>query len=122
MAKRVLVVDDAAFMRMMLKDILKSGGYEIVGEAGDGKEALDAYPTLKPDFVTMDIVMPNMGGLDALRALRQADPNAAVIMVSAMGQDALVQEASEAGAKGFIIKPFRPQAVLDTVRGAVGEA
>jgi two-component system chemotaxis response regulator CheY len=122
MAKRVLVVDDAAFMRMMLKDILKSGGYEIVGEAGDGKEALDAYQTLKPDFVTMDIVMPNMGGLDALRALRETDPNAAVIMVSAMGQDALVQEATDAGARGFIVKPFRPQAVLETVSSVLGGA
>jgi len=120
MAKTVLLVDDAAFMRMMLKDILTSGGYEVAGEAGDGKEAVEKYKELRPDFATMDIVMPEMDGIQAVKAIRAEDPNAAVIMVTAMGQDALMQEATEAGAKGFIVKPFRPQAVLEAVEQAIG--
>jgi len=120
MAERVLLVDDAAFMRMMLKDILTSGGYEVVGEAGDGNEATEKYKELRPDFVTMDIVMPELDGIQAVKALLAEDPNAAVIMVSAMGQDALIQEATDAGAKGFIVKPFRPQAVLEAVQQAIG--
>lgn len=120
MAKRVLLVDDAAFMRMMLKDILTQGGYEVIGEAGDGAEGVESYRTLQPDFVTLDIVMPNMDGLAALKAILEADPGATVIMVSAMGQDALIQEASSTGAKGFIVKPFRPQAVLETVQQILG--
>lgn len=120
MAKRVLLVDDAAFMRMMLKDILTQGGYEVIGEAGDGVEGVESYRTLQPDFVTLDIVMPNMDGLAALKAILEADPGATVIMVSAMGQDALIQEASSTGAKGFIVKPFRPQAVLETVQQILG--
>jgi len=107
-------------MRMMLKDIFTQGGYEVVGEAGDGQEGVDAFRALRPDFVTLDIVMPNMDGLQALKAILQEDPTATAIMVSAMGQDALMQEASDAGAKGFIVKPFHPQAVLETVQAAVG--
>jgi len=121
LAKRALLVDDAAFMRMMLKDILTQGGYEVIGEAGDGNEGIEAYKNLKPDFITLDIVMPNLDGLAALPKILEFDPHATVIMVSAMGQDALVEEATSKGAKGFIVKPFRPQAVLEAVRQALGE-
>lgn len=121
MAKRVLLVDDAAFMRMMLRDILTQGGYEIVGEAGDGNEGVESYRSLKPDLVTLDLVMPNKDGLAALREITQVDPNATVVMVSAMGQESLINEATEAGAKGFIVKPFRPQAVLEALRQVTGE-
>jgi two-component system chemotaxis response regulator CheY len=120
MAKRVLLVDDAAFMRMMLRDILTGGGYEVIGEAADGNEGVEAYRKLQPDFVTLDLVMPNKDGLEALREIRGVDPHATVIMVTAMGQEALIQEAFAAGAKGFLVKPFRPQAVLETVQQAVG--
>ena len=120
MAKRVLVVDDAAFMRMMLKDILTAGGYQVVGEASDGNEAVQKYKELQPDLVTLDVVMPDVDGVQALKNLRAEDPQAVVVMVSAMGQEALIQEANEAGAKGFIVKPFRPDAVLTAMAEAVG--
>lgn len=120
MAERVLVVDDAAFMRMMLKDILTGGGYEVVGEAQDGYEALDMYERLHPDVVTLDVVMPNLDGLATVHALMAKDPNATIVMVSALGQEALIREALAAGAKGYIVKPFRPEAVLAGVADAVG--
>ena len=116
----VLVVDDAAFMRMMLKDILTKGGYDVVGEAADGNEAVAKYNELKPDLVTLDITMPNKDGLQALKEIRANDPNATCIMCSAMGQQAMVIEAIQSGAKDFVVKPFQAERVLEAVRKIVG--
>ncbi|HCI28903.1 MAG TPA: chemotaxis protein CheY [Fervidobacterium sp.] len=113
---RVLVVDDAAFMRMMLKDILTKGGHEVVGEAANGLEAIEKYKELKPDVVTMDITMPEMNGIDAIKEIRKSDPNATVIVCSAMGQQAMVIEAIQAGAKDFIVKPFQASRVIEAVQ------
>jgi len=113
---RVLVVDDAAFMRMMLKDILTKGGHEDVGEAANGLEAIEKYKELKPDVVTMDITMPEMNGIDAIKEIRKSDPNATVIVCSAMGQQAMVIEAIQAGAKDFIVKPFQASRVIEAVQ------
>jgi len=113
---RVLVVDDAAFMRMMLKDILTKGGHEVVGEAANGVEAVERYKELKPDVVTMDITMPEMNGIDAIKEIRKFDPNATVIVCSAMGQQAMVIEAIQAGAKDFIVKPFQAARVIEAVQ------
>ena len=107
MATRVLVVDDAAFMRMMVKDILSKNGYEIVGEAENGMKALEKYQELKPDLVTMDITMPEMDGITAVKEIKKVDPAAKVVMCSAMGQQAMVIEAIQAGARDFIVKPFQ---------------
>jgi two-component system chemotaxis response regulator CheY len=112
---RILVVDDAAFMRMMLKDILTKGGHQVIGEAANGMEAIKKYDELKPDVVTMDITMPEMEGIQALREIRKTDPAAKVIMCSAMGQQAMVIDAIQAGAKEFIIKPFQADRVLNSV-------
>lgn len=120
MANKVLVVDDAAFMRMMLRDILVRGGYEIVGEAENGNRAVELYKELGPDIVTMDITMPELDGITALKEIRALDPNAVVIMCSAMGQQALVIDAIEEGAKDFIVKPFQPERVLESIKKAVG--
>lgn len=120
MAKSILICDDAAFMRMMIKDILVKGGYEIAGEAGDGAVAVEKYPQLKPDLVLMDITMPNMDGLQALKEIKKADPDAKVIMCSAMGQQAMVIEAIQSGAKDFIVKPFQAEHVLETVKKVIG--
>lgn len=120
MAIKVLVVDDAAFMRMMVKDILSKNGYEVVGEAENGLKALERYQELKPDLVTMDITMPEMDGISAVKEIKKVDPNAKVIMCSAMGQQAMVIEAIQAGARDFIVKPFQPDRVLEAVRKAVG--
>ncbi len=120
MATRVLVVDDAAFMRMMVKDILTKNGYEIVGEAENGAVALAKYQELKPDLVTMDITMPEMDGITAVKEIKKVDPNAKIIMCSAMGQQAMVIEAIQAGARDFIVKPFQADRVLEAVRKVVG--
>ena len=120
MATRVLVVDDAAFMRMMVKDILSKNGYEIVGEAENGMKALEKYQELKPDLVTMDITMPEMDGITAVKEIKKVDPAAKVVMCSAMGQQAMVIEAIQAGARDFIVKPFQADRVLETIRKAVG--
>lgn len=120
MATRVLVVDDAAFMRMMIKDILSKNGYEIVGEAENGLKALEKYQELKPDLTTMDITMPEMDGITAVKEIKKIDPGAKVIMCSAMGQQAMVIEAIQSGARDFIVKPFQPDRVLEAVRKAVG--
>ena len=120
MAIRVLVVDDAAFMRMMVKDILSKNGYEVVGEAENGLKAVEKYQELKPDLTTMDITMPEMDGISAVKAIKKIDPSAKVIMCSAMGQQAMVVEAIQAGARDFIVKPFQPDRVLEAVRKAVG--
>ncbi|MBT9281446.1 MAG: response regulator [Hydrogenibacillus schlegelii] len=120
MGKRILVVDDAAFMRMMLKDILTKNGYEVVGEAPDGAKAVELYQELKPDLVTMDITMPEMDGIQALKEIKKIDPQAKVIMCSAMGQQAMVIEAIQAGAKDFVVKPFQAERVLEAVRKLLG--
>lgn len=120
MATKVLVVDDAAFMRMMIKDILGKNGYEIVGEAENGQKAVEKYQELHPDITTMDITMPEMDGITAVKEIKKMDPAAKVIMCSAMGQQAMVIEAIQSGAKDFIVKPFQPDRVLEAVRKAVG--
>jgi len=120
MAIRVMVVDDAAFMRMMIKDILTKNGYEVVGEAENGLKALEKYQELKPDLTTMDITMPEMDGISAVKEIKKIDPGAKVIMCSAMGQQAMVIEAIQSGARDFIVKPFQPDRVLEAVRKAVG--
>ena len=124
MAMRVLIVDDALFMRRMLADILKKEGFEICGEAENGKEGIDKYAELKPDVVTMDIVMPKMEEIDGVAAVREIikrDPQAKIVIVSAMGQHALVVEAIQAGAKDFIVKPFQPSRVVEAIRRVAGE-
>ena len=115
MSKTVLVVDDAAFMRMMIRDILSKEGY-VIHEAVNGRDAIEKYAEVHPDLVTMDITMPEMGGIDALREIRDADPAARVLMVSAMGQQRMIVEALEAGAMDFLVKPFQPTKVLETVK------
>ncbi len=122
MGKKILIVDDAAFMRMLLKDIVTKAGFEVVGEASNGKEAVEKYKELKPDVVTMDITMPEMNGIEAVKEIKKIDPNANIIMVSAMGQQAMVIEAIQAGAKDFIVKPFQPARVIEALKKAVGEA
>lgn len=119
MSKKILIVDDAAFMRMMIKDILTKNGYEIVGEAQDGKEAIEKYEELNPDLVTMDITMPEMDGITALKEIKKIDPDAVVIMCSAMGQQAMVIDAIQAGAKDFIVKPFQADRVLEAIQKAL---
>jgi len=115
----VLVVDDAAFMRMMLKEILTKGGYNVVGEAGNGIVALAKYKELKPDIVTMDITMPDMDGISAVKEIKKYDTHAKIIMCSAMGQQTMVIEAIQSGAKDFIVKPFQPNRVLEAVQRAL---
>jgi two-component system chemotaxis response regulator CheY len=116
---RVLIVDDAAFMRMMIKDILKKGGYEVVGEAEDGVKAVERFKELQPDLVTMDITMPEMDGITAVKEIRKVDPDAVIIMCSAMGQQAMVIDAIQAGAKDFVVKPFQPDRVLEAVKKVI---
>ena len=120
MSKRVLVVDDAAFMRMMIKDILSKNGYEIAGEAENGLKAIEKYKELAPDLVLMDISMPEMNGIDAVRNIKAIDSSAKIVMCSAMGQQAMVIESIQAGAKDFIVKPFQADRVLEAVRKVVG--
>ena len=120
MATRVLIVDDAAFMRMMVKDILSKNGYEIVGEAENGMKALEKYQELKPDLVTMDITMPEMDGITAVKEIKKVDPAAKVVMCSAMGQQAMVIESIQAGAKDFIVKPFDRDRVIEAVSKVIG--
>jgi len=120
---KVLVVDDALFMRRMLSDILKKEGIEICGEAENGKDAIEKYSSLKPDLVTMDIVMPKIEEIDGIGAVKEivkVDPQAKIIMVSAMGQHSLVVEAIQAGAKDFVTKPFQPSRVIEAVKRALG--
>ena len=120
MAKNILICDDAAFMRMMIKDILTKNGYNVVGEAENGAKAVEKYQELKPDLVLMDITMPEMDGIQALKAIKAADPSATVIMCSAMGQQAMVIESIQSGAKDFIVKPFQQDRVLEAVKKVVG--
>ena len=120
MAKNILICDDAAFMRMMIKDILTKNGYNVVGEAENGAKGVEKYNELKPDLVLMDITMPEMDGIAALKAIKAADPKASVIMCSAMGQQAMVIESIQSGAKDFIVKPFQADRVLEAVKKVVG--
>lgn len=123
MPKRVLIVDDAIFMRNMIKDIFtQSTDFEVVGEATHGLEAVERYKELKPDLVTMDIVMPFKSGIEATREIVRFDPGATVVMCSALGQEQLVMEAIEAGAADFIVKPFKAEEVLQVVRKVFGDA
>lgn len=119
MGKRILVVDDAAFMRMMIKDILTKHGYLVVGEAENGLVAVEKYKIIKPDLVTMDITMPEMDGIAAVREIRRFDPQSRIIMCSAMGQQPMVIDAIQAGARDFIVKPFQPDRVLEAVHKAL---
>lgn len=112
---KVLIVDDAAFMRMSIKMMLERNGFEVAGEAENGETAVKKYIDCKPDLVTMDITMPEMGGIDSLKLIRKYDPKAKVIMVSAMGQESMVKESILNGAKSFIVKPFKEEYVVETL-------
>lgn len=114
--KKVLIVDDAAFMRAAIKTILERNGFEVVGEAENGAIGVRKYQELRPDIVTMDITMPEMTGLEALKHIRSFDPDAKVIMITAMGQEHLVKEAILSGAKSFIVKPFKEDHVVQTLK------
>ena len=120
MAKSVLIWDDAAFMRVMIKDILTKNGYEVAGEAENGLKAVEKYNETKPDLVMMDITMPEMDGIQALKKIKEEDGAANVIMCSAMGQQAMVVESIQSGAKDFIVKPFQADRVLEAVKKAIG--
>ena len=117
---KILIVDDAAFMRMMIKDILTKNGYEVVAEAGNGVEAVELYKSHQPDLVTMDITMPEMDGIEAVKQIKAVNPAAKVIMCSAMGQQSMVMDAIKAGANDFIVKPFQADRVLEAVKKIVG--
>lgn len=114
--KRVLVVDDAAFMRVSIKKILTKHGYDVCGEAGNGDAAIQKYKELQPDIVTMDITMPNKDGLTSLKEILSFSPNANIVMVSAMGQESIVREAIMSGAKGFVVKPFKEEVIINALK------
>jgi two-component system chemotaxis response regulator CheY len=116
---KILIVDDTLFMRTLLKNILFSGGHAIVGEAGDGEDGVAKYKELKPDLVTMDIVMPKLNGIEALKAIREFDPAAKIVMCTAVGQEQMVKLAIKSGAKGYIIKPFQAPKVLEEVKNVL---
>ncbi|NGZ74753.1 response regulator [Saccharibacillus alkalitolerans] len=116
----VMIVDDAAFMRMVLKEMLGKMGYEVVGEAGNGLEAVREYERLKPDIVTMDITMPEMDGITAVKKIKEIDPDVRIVMCSAMGQQGMIVEAIQAGARDFIVKPFQPDRVEQAFRKLAG--
>ena len=116
MSKRILIVDDASFMRMMIKDILTKNGFEVVGEGENGLKAVEKYEELKPDLVVMDITMPEMDGIEAVKEIKKIDSEAKIVMCSAMGQQTMVIEAIQAGAKDFIVKPFQADRVIEAVK------
>lgn len=120
MAKSILICDDAAFMRMMIKDILSKNGYTIAGEAENGVKAVEKYAETKPDLVMMDITMPEMDGIQAVKNIKALDASAKIVMCSAMGQQAMVIESIQAGARDFIVKPFQAERVLEAVRKVIG--
>lgn len=120
MANGILLVDDAAFMRMMIKDILSKNGFEVLGEAENGAKAIEKYKELNPDLVIMDITMPEVDGIQAVKSIKEINPDAKIIMCSAMGQQAMVIEAIQAGAKDFIVKPFQADRVIEAVKKALG--
>jgi two-component system chemotaxis response regulator CheY len=117
---RILICDDATFMRMMIRDIVIKYGHEVAGEAENGQIALAKYKECKPDLVMMDITMPEMDGIEALRGIKKADPEAKIVMCSAMGQQTMVIDSIQAGAKDFIVKPFQPEKIIETIRKIVG--
>lgn len=119
MATRILLADDLSFMRMVQKEILEEKGYEVVGEASDGIEAIEKYKTLRPDIVILDITMPNMNGLEAMHKIFDIDRKARIIMCSALGQQQLIVEAIKAGVKDFIVKPFKPERILSAIEKAL---
>ena len=119
---RILVADDASFMRQMIREIVEEAGHEVVAEASDGVEAIEQFKKHHPDVVTMDIVMPRRSGIDAVKGIMEIDPTACVVMCSALGQETLVQEALQAGARDFIVKPFKPDAVRATLRKVIEKA
>ena len=116
MTTRVLIVDDAIFMRTMLRNIFVESGFEVIGEAGNGNDAVEKYRALMPDLTTLDIVMPEKNGIEALKAIIALDPRARVVMCSALGQESLIIEALEAGARDFIVKPFKPAKVVEVAQ------
>jgi len=116
---KILIVDDTLFMRTLLKNILFSGGHTIIGEAGDGAEAIEKYKELKPDLVTMDVVMPKMNGIEALKGIKALDPAARVVMCTAVGQEQMVKLAIKTGAKGYIVKPFQAPKVIEEVKNVL---
>ena len=118
---KILLVDDAAFMRKVIKDTLSKAGYTDLHEAVDGADAVEKFNSLKPDLVLMDITMPNMDGLEALKAIKGKDPNAVVVMCSAMGQESMVVDAIKSGAKDFIVKPFNQERIVETVKTILGQ-
>ena len=120
MANRILIVDDAAFMRMMIRDILTKNGYEVCGEANDGIQAIEKFKEVRPDLITMDITMPEMDGIAALKEIKKIVSGAKVIMCSAMGQQAMVIDAIQAGAKDFIVKPFQADRVIEAIKKTLG--
>ena len=119
---RVLVADDASFMRQMIREIVEAEGHEVVGEASDGDEAVEEWKRLQPDVTTMDIVMPRRSGIDAVKGIMGIDATACVVMCSALGQETLVQEALQAGARDFIVKPFKPDSVIATLNKVIEKA
>jgi two-component system, chemotaxis family, chemotaxis protein CheY len=118
MALRVLVVDDLAFMREAIRDILENAGLVVAGEAADGAACVESYQLIKPDVVLLDITMPVMNGLEALRTIRRADPNAIIVMCSALGQQQYIIRAIQLGARDFVVKPFRPERIVSAVKKA----
>ncbi|MDM8533111.1 response regulator [Clostridiaceae bacterium HSG29] len=120
MGEGILIVDDAAFMRMMIKDVLTKNNYDVVGEAENGKKGIEKYQELNPELVIMDITMPEVNGIEAVKKIKEIDSEANVIMCSAMGQQAMVIEAIQAGAKDFIVKPFQADRIIEAVKKAIG--
>lgn len=120
MEKKVLVVDDAAFMRMMIKEILSKNGYDVIGEAENGTRAIEKYKELTPDLVIMDITMPEMDGIEAVKEIKKVNQDSTIIMCSAMGQQAMVIESIQAGARDFIVKPFQAERVIEAVKKVIG--
>jgi two-component system, chemotaxis family, chemotaxis protein CheY len=119
MGATILIADDLSFIRMIQKEILSERGYTVVGEASDGRQAVEKYQALRPDLVVLDITMPNMNGLDAMRKIFELDPQARIIMCSALGQQNLIMEAIRAGVKDFIVKPFKPERILSAIEKAL---
>ncbi|NLX71162.1 MAG: response regulator [Clostridiales bacterium] len=120
MSKKILIVDDAAFMRMMIKDILTKNGYIVAGEAENGVKAVEKYKEIQPDLVIMDITMPEMDGIQAVKEIKKINPDANIVMCSAMGQQAMVIESIQAGAKDFVVKPFQSDRVIEAVKKVIG--
>lgn len=120
MSKKILIVDDAAFMRMMIKDILTKNGYEVVGEAENGAKAIEKFKELSPDLVIMDITMPELDGIAAVKEIKKIDGDSKIIMCSAMGQQAMVIESIQAGARDFIVKPFQAERIVEAVKKVLG--